>query len=1061
MIIKKKNMKNNKTSFKLPSNNINPLILRGRYIAAKYFSTLIFSPINRRPSYLVWRNLVGSCLFDCQYYSFILKTTFTKRNNHSLPLLIWNPVKVRYFSADGKENKLVINSNHNNDTKMDSVKSDGNILVDKSLKYTDKSNVFIKQQRRCFSTSGNNNNIDNNIEQKGLDSNYKLSLFLFTNIRNFLDSNPINELTQLEIEKFLLNQYKVWDKSKKDSNYSVLGIDLSKFSSKFNDYCLKLVDELKLYLNKHKNYLNKNSKLNDICNIEINTKVKLKDDIFIKDIFNKIDLDDMVNLMLMTIFKIVTLEGVYNNDSDDKQIPTSLTNNTINLGRDICNMYINTLYQKHKRDNLITDNYYSKFKTDLFNNSIFERLTNDEFFVQLGSRLMEIMITCEVIETKVIKPSKNESRLVLILNENVSSLLPRKNTVIVAPLKLPMIVKPKAYTENILGGYLLNDDMYIENMIVDKVAYKNRSKVLKDNIIYKTVNNMSSTPFKVNKDLLDYLLRHNSEHQLLISPDYVHKYEIVKSRTKSQEKEYQSFLSKKVLQEFVINIAQTYSNVSEIYFPVKLDNRGRVYTVPSYFNYQSTELAKALISFAIPGIIHRNNNNAIEYLKAYGANCFGNGLEKKSYTKKLEWIDNNKDDILNYHNSPLLNLADDKFLFLAFCIEMNRLHKFLSQDSIQEFKTFLPIQLDGTCNGFQHLALLSNETEVFGKLNLLESTKNNDPEDFYKHILEQLKMYVINKSKDPLHKKDWESYNRLSKVIWSRSNVKTAIMTKPYNAKEKTLVKYVRDTLVHVRDESVIVKNSDGINENRNIAWYKLDDSNNDNLVNYYDVELLVKSMNEIIYIKYPKIKLLSDYLHDIAKLHNKLNIPIIWRLPSGLEVSQQYLVKNVRQIRPYTYLKTSITISVTDKLKTLKSKQILALMPNLVHSLDSNSLCLLYDAFYKEVAKEDVVNFYSVHDCFGVTANNVDLLINLLKSVYISVYSDKTYLEQFDKYTLENIKAVYGEDKCEYFDTPKGRYMVINNTKHLLPDIAPLIKNTPIINNTYKSLRKSMFLIK
>lgn len=172
-------------------------------------------------------------------------------------------------------------------------------------------------------------------------------------------------------------------------------------------------------------------------------------------------------------------------------------------------------------------------------------------------------------------------------------------------------------------------------------------------------------------------------------------------------------------------------------------------------------------------------------------------------------------------------------------------------------------------------------------------------------------------------------------------------------------------------------------------------------------------------------------------------------------------MVTQTRQIRPYTYLKTCITLSVTDKLKMLKPKQILALMPNLVHSLDSTSLSLLYNAFHKEVAKNNIANFYSVHDCFGVTANSVDLLISLLKSVYISIYSGKKYLAKFDKDIIENIKSAYGEDKCEYVETSKGRYIVINKTKHTLPDIKPLITNTLEIDNSYNSLRKAQFLIK
>ena len=77
------------------------------------------------------------------------------------------------------------------------------------------------------------------------------------------------------------------------------------------------------------------------------------------------------------------------------------------------------------------------------------------------------------------------------------------------------------------------------------------------------------------------------------------------------------------------------------------------------------------------------------------------------------------------------------------------------------------------------------------------------------------------------------------------------------------------------------------------------------------------------------------------------------------------------------------------------KSQQITALMPNLIQSLDASTLALLVNILFKE---NKFHNFYSIHDCFAVTCNNVEKLIYELKMVYIYVYCDNRYLLKFDK---------------------------------------------------------------
>ena len=84
----------------------------------------------------------------------------------------------------------------------------------------------------------------------------------------------------------------------------------------------------------------------------------------------------------------------------------------------------------------------------------------------------------------------------------------------------------------------------------------------------------------------------------------------------------------------------------------------------------------------------------------------------------------------------------------------------------------------------------------------------------------------------------------------------------------------------------------------------------------------------------------------------------------------------------------------------------------------------------------KNYINFYSVHDCYGITAKHVDLLINILRSIYIEIYSNEIFIQKFDKDIIKLIKDSYGNGIfCE-----KDRIFTIECVKYKLPSISKLI---------------------
>ena len=202
------------------------------------------------------------------------------------------------------------------------------------------------------------------------------------------------------------------------------------------------------------------------------------------------------------------------------------------------------------------------------------------------------------------------------------------------------------------------------------------------------------------------------------------------------------------------------------------------------------------------------------------------------------------------------------------------------------------------------------------------------------------------------------------------------------------------------------------------------------------DFYIFVTTLEKVVYTEFPKLKEFNKYLNEVATICSILNISITWTLPTGLNVNQYYVDSEAIRLKPFKFRKKTFSIKVKTG-KVNKRKQIRALMPNLIHSLDAASLCLILDMFYVDSkVLSNRFNFFAIHDCFAVTANNVPNLIKIIKLVYIKIYSDNLYLETFDNAIIESIRYQFGIDA---FDN-ENKIIKVNGDQYQYPDINKVI---------------------
>lgn len=580
------------------------------------------------------------------------------------------------------------------------------------------------------------------------------------------------------------------------------------------------------------------------------------------------------------------------------------------------------------------------------------------------------------------------------------------------------------------GGYVQNSGFYKDSFINKSSKNLGNTKLYNDTVI-KSINKLSSIQFTINSFVLDaiiYLLKNNNTNIYKYIKLFKHlesdqlytyftKYDIEKVNT-IQEHNNCFYISTNILSTALLfNDWCNSSKDNSIYFPYFLDWRGRHYTRNSIFSLQGSELSKSLIMFKNG---ERLNDLGVESLKVYIANCYG--LKKLSYNNRLAWCNENLDKIVNIDYDFIFE-AYEPFLFLASSLELKN---HLSDD---KYISRLPIYVDATCNGIQHLCAMSNEITLFNYVNISKSTKDDKPADIY----DQLVPYVIdiinevindpnkvlntNKRKKNIITaveidKLKAEYKNLSLIKIDRSFIKRTIMTIPYGISAFGIKDQLINDFFNLRNLKLNNRKCYTVKDPKLIK------------VNYEvfftgrSIFKLAEILHNVLYNTFPNLSIFVDWLKNINNMLKKLNLVPIWMAPLGLTIEQKY-VFHESKIISRTLLGKNRTISIKKPIINkinLRAKNA-GIVPNLVHSFDASNVALLIESLNSKYN----IELFTIHDCFATNANYIELLKFQVKNTFLCLYSNNNFIDTYYNYIrkiieLNQFQIIIDNDTKEEF---------------------------------------------
>ena len=563
------------------------------------------------------------------------------------------------------------------------------------------------------------------------------------------------------------------------------------------------------------------------------------------------------------------------------------------------------------------------------------------------------------------------------------------------PKYLPCVIPPRNWKDLVGGGYYLKrgkSELPLLRTRHKKAFQANTKTDLTE--VFSALNTVQETGWRVNRKVLEVLQEGSYLPEInSYIPDALSESEweaefkkatIPASYQRNLRRRREAFQritsdkSKVYAIKKTVEIAAQMAEYPVIYFPHNLDYRGRCYPVPSYLNPQGDDVAKGLLEFSKG---HPITHRGAYWLAIHGANSWGHKLDKDVFQARFQWVQENTEAILqvaaNPHETSWWREAESPCSFLAFCFEWAGY-----QQEGASFITRLSIDMDGSCNGLQHLSALLRDEKGGALVNLVPVEK---PSDVYTNVMEYVSTTV---------EKDSEAGNKLAK-LWAgkvdRKLVKRPVMTQGYG----------------VTPSGIKNQLSKEVSKRTGGEWNAVKTSG------FEAYGYLGGVIDGSIAEAMPGVFVVKNWLREVAAKFTEKNLPIQWKTPTGLAVvqenykQQQVKIKSFYGVAKFRNAQNPSRITLnqdTDKLD--KTEQMNALVPNVIHSLDAAHLMKTVNA----CAAKGITDFHAIHDSFGVHACFVDDLHRITREEFVKLYQEdvlEDLRQQFEAQLGEPLEGV------------------------------------------------------